>query len=54
LIVYYYYKDNGLTTIKESNDKTIVNFVQFYNPGVYLESSADGGHKNKKFTNLFC
>jgi hypothetical protein len=44
----YYYKENGLGTMKESTDTTIVNFVQFHNPAVYLEPSADRGHKNNK------
>jgi hypothetical protein len=54
LNVYYYYKENELGTIKEFSGKTIVNFVHFYNPAIYLESSGDRGHKNnKKFTKLF-
>jgi hypothetical protein len=40
-----------LATIKESNDNTIVNFVRFYNADVYLQHSADRGHKNKNSLN---
>ena len=51
MIVYYYYKDNGLATIKESNDKTIVNLVQFYNPGVICSTVLTEATKIKNSLN---
>ena len=51
MIVYYYYKDNGLATIKESNNKTIVNLVQFYNLGVICSTVLTEATKIKNSLN---